>query len=77
MNAQIQKQDANLVPDDHWKKICRMGQGSDCCRYLAMGSDGFCCEKHTGIGRSIDQRTDMSAKSDNCTGAPQFLRIVD
>ena len=74
--GQEQKQPNNLVPEDHWREVCKAGQGNDCCKYLAAGVEGMCCEKGTGIGRSIDQRTDMSAKSDNCSGAPQFLRII-
>ena len=72
-----EKQPDNLVEESHWREVCKIGEGADCCKYLTAGADGFCCEKNTGLGRILDKRTDMTAKSDNCSGAPQFFRSVN
>ena len=65
MTTQIPEEDK-----EHVDKICKMGQGSACCRYLGMGENGFECFKtdaHTKMW--IDGRVNrMTAKSDNCPG---------
>lgn len=52
--------------------ICKIGQGSDCCRYLGAGANGFECFKHQA---ELRERVDflaavgrMHATSDNCEG---------
>jgi len=55
----------------HINDVCRIGQGHDCCRYLTIGAQGWCCEKHTQIGRMLDarvERKEMVARGDNCEG---------
>lgn len=53
---------------------CKIGQGEVCCRYLALGSNGFECGKLDAVLReTIDQRYQagtMHAKGDNCGGHP-------
>lgn len=57
-----------LFTDEHRTNVCKIGQGSDCCRYLAMGSSWKCLKK-TSMASSIDFRIDkMAAKGDNCEG---------
>ena len=55
--------------DSYRKTVCKIGQGSDCCRYIVGGADGFECAKRTSMRFAIDQRADdMRAKGDNCDG---------
>ena len=58
---------------EHVGKVCRIGQGHECCRYLMMGTKGFECAKVAGIGMKalLDQRVaeeTMTARGDNCDG---------
>lgn len=57
-------------PDTHYvKSVCKIGKGSDTCRYLALDARGWSCEKHSSLKEQIDARREtMSAKSDNCFG---------
>lgn len=51
--------------------LCKMGQGHDCCRYLAVGPRGWGCLKFTELRSMIDARVasgTMNAQSDNCQG---------
>lgn len=57
-----------FVDDDHAKKVCKTGQGSECCKYLTMGYNGWSCEKLTTMGTSLKDRIGMTAKGDNCDG---------
>jgi len=43
---------------EHVGKVCRIGQGHECCRYLMMGPKGFECAKVAGIRVKalLDQR---------------------
>lgn len=54
------------------KKVCKMGGGADCCRYLvAIGGQGLRCGKLTGLKDMIDQRVangTYKAMGDNCPG---------
>lgn len=59
------------VDDKHAKEVCKIGQGAECCRYLAMGSKGWSCEKFGSLSRMLDARVregTMRAKGDNCEG---------
>lgn len=52
-------------------KLCRIGQGAACCRYLVCGGRGFECEKHGELRATLDQRAaagQMVARGDNCEG---------
>ena len=58
---------------EHVGKVCRIGQGHECCRYLMMGTKGFECAKVAGIGVKalLDKRVaeeTMTARGDNCDG---------
>lgn len=49
--------------------VCKMDKGTDCCRYLICGGNGFECAKMTSLKDAIDARINqMNAKSDNCGG---------
>jgi hypothetical protein len=54
-------------------EICGFGNGETCCRYLAMGPDGWRCLKCSAFRAMIDARSaagQMAAKGDNCDGIP-------
>jgi hypothetical protein len=60
--------------NEHIKNVCKIGQGNDCCRYLAVGPDGFECLKSSDLKDHIDNRVarnDMTAQGDNCGGRGQ------
>jgi hypothetical protein len=62
---------ASIIPEAYFKKICKIGQGADCCRYLGCGKDGFECLKNTELQGILDKRAEdksMSAQADNCAG---------
>jgi hypothetical protein len=56
----------NRIIDD----VCKIGQGAACCRYLAVGAEGWRCLKiRPDMKAMIDARADrMNAKGDNCEG---------
>jgi hypothetical protein len=54
---------------EHLREKCRPMAGSDTCRYLTCGAEGFRCAKFTGLREAIDKQKDaMRAKGDNCEG---------
>jgi hypothetical protein len=59
-------------PDDEYTlSTCKLGQGADCCRYLALGANGWSCEKNGPHRETIVRRSSkglMKAKGDNCAG---------
>jgi hypothetical protein len=51
--------------------VCKLGQGKDCCRYLARDAQGFKCLKLTELRYHLDERVKrgtMNARGDNCEG---------
>lgn len=65
--------------DEKVKNVCKVGQGQDCCRYLAVGGDGFECLKNTSIAKLLDYRVKtgtINARGDNCDGddMPDFIK---
>ncbi|HWY13075.1 MAG TPA: hypothetical protein VN026_17190 [Bacteroidia bacterium] len=59
---------SNITNDKYVMDVCKMGQGTNCCRYLGMGK-GWECLKESGLKSTIDVQTkSMTAKSDNCKG---------
>lgn len=61
-----------LIAEDYVEQFCQPGKEAITCKYLTVSirdkGATYTCEKFTGTGRLIDQRTDMSAKGDNCEG---------
>lgn len=59
-------------PDrEYTKSVCKIGQGTDCCRYLTMHPDGWSCEKHSEMSKYLDYRVAIGtfkARGDNCSG---------
>lgn len=59
------------VPSGHVHRVCLIGQGNACCRYLVMGSKGFECAKLSSLRRTLDTRAEAGsivAIGDNCDG---------
>ncbi len=57
--------------DDETKAVCKLGQAMLCCRFLAMGPDGWSCLKLTSLRGHIDERVargTFNARGDNCDG---------
>lgn len=53
---------------EHVEKVCKIGQGKNCCRYLLFGM-GFECGKTGPLKGVIDSKVEyMTAQSDNCEG---------
>lgn len=55
---------------DYVKNTCKIGQGSDCCRYLVMGR-GLECANHGNMKKILDKKAadnTMVAISQNCEG---------
>lgn len=60
--------------NEHIKNVCKIGQGYECCRYLAVGPKGFECLKSSDLKDHIDdrvERDDMVSQGDNCEGKSQ------
>lgn len=60
------------IPTGYAKNVCRLGQGSACCRYLAADADGLCCAKVIAdlkpiLDLRVEQGT-MVARGNNCPG---------
>lgn len=55
---------------DHVGAFCKPGRGSDTCRYLMAGADGWECGKvKPNTKMTIDRMVSrMTAKGDNCPG---------
>ena len=52
-------------------EVCKIGQGADCCRYIASGKDGIVCLKLTDLKETVDKRVKdglFTATGDNCEG---------
>ena len=58
------------VSDSDLEEVCKLGSGSEVCRYLVHGPDGFSCAKHDeDLRMTIDaKKSDMVAQGDNCEG---------
>lgn len=64
-----------IIPDDHLKAVCRIGQRADCCRYIVrelFSAGPYECAKHDQtLKEQIDRRhaaVSMIARGDNCEG---------
>ncbi len=57
-----------MITKEVLHKVCKPGQGAKTCRYVAVSADGFECAKHTILRKTIDSKTDMIARGDNCIG---------
>lgn len=64
-----------IIPDNHLKAVCRIGEGADCCRYIVrelFSTGPYECAKHdANLKEQIDRRHlagSMVARADNCEG---------
>ncbi len=60
------------------KTICKIGQGSKCCRYLTVGGEGYRCQKLSPFLRNVlDAKVaTMAAKADNCEGFTDNIDLL-
>lgn len=63
----------SIISDmEYIKRVCKAGSCSNCCAYLAVSTEGFCCAKEVAALKNvIDSRVaagTMNAKGDNCQG---------
>lgn len=59
------------VTDEHARRVCMIGQGVLCCRYLTTGAAGWSCQKLGSLREALDAKVvigDMVAQGDNCEG---------
>lgn len=60
----------------HILKVCKIGQGTQCCRYLNMGPEGWGCAKVKPEEKMIFDRSwandDHVSQGDNCEGQPDL-----
>jgi hypothetical protein len=66
-----------LIADDHLNAVCRRGQGSACCAFLASHnlSDFYCAKQDPDLLRVIQSRLvegSMGAQGNNCSGPPDY-----
>lgn len=64
----------DLTPE-HFRTVCRAGQGPKTCRYAAHTLQGIMCAKATpAIKAAVDARAPtMRSKGDNCEGRKGFI----
>lgn len=63
------------IPEGHDTKICKRGMGAETCAYLGFSGERFQCLKNSSFEEQIKKRlaeNSMGAKSDNCSGPPDF-----
>jgi hypothetical protein len=61
----------DMIPENHLREVCRLGEGSGACVYLGIGRGGWQCLKLTGLRNRIDSmrlKGEMTAAGDNCDG---------
>lgn len=66
-----------FIPEWFARKICLLGHGEKCCKYLTAGQHGFYCAK---LDEKLKQQIDMLklvAKGDNCPGTPMKSGIEE
>ena len=69
--AKVPPSALKAVPDGHVHRVCLIGHGSACCRYLVLGSKGFECAKLSSLRQVLDTKADAGsilAVGDNCDG---------
>ena len=63
-----------IIPTETLLRICKIGRGVACCRYIVSGGNGFECAKHEpDLNRQINERVNEGlfvARGDNCKGLP-------
>lgn len=62
-----------LISKEKINEVCKPEEGEKTCKYLVVGSHGYCCEKLTEIGLFIGESTEMVSKSDRCNGIDHSL----
>lgn len=61
----------NVIPDDHFKKVCKPGKGPETCCFIVVDGNGIQCAKHSELAATLKTRAVtgvMVAQGDNCEG---------
>lgn len=69
---------SNKIPDEHFKTICKPGQGPKTCCMIIAGAGGIECALGTDLEVLLRQRADlgqMHAQSINCEGPPTAVVV--
>lgn len=59
------------ISRDWLRDVCKIGKGASCCRYVAVGEQGFRCLKGTRLQSLLDKKAvdkEIVAQSNNCAG---------
>lgn len=65
-----------MTEESHIRKVCKIGHGGDCCKFLTVGTSGFeCAKNHPAVASHIIMYWDIAnpphvAQGDNCEGVP-------
>lgn len=65
-----------MLPEEHLKEICKLGQGSLACRFLIFDCQTLQCEcaKGTSLENTVNERKEkMRCRGNNCSGPPYFI----
>lgn len=41
---------------------CGGGKGAQCCKFITVGAEGFCCERDGPMHKLLEQKKGMSAR---------------
>ena len=62
----------SIIEGSYVRKVCKIGKGVDCCSYLSIAKQGFCCMKNDPADKAnIDEKRNSGsfrAMGDNCPG---------
>ena len=59
------------IPKAHLSSVCKIEQGEETCRYIALSQIGYVCMKKSPAREKLDEMAmdeKMKARSDNCEG---------
>ena len=59
------------IPKAHLNSVCKIEQGEETCRYIALSQIGHVCMKKSPAKEKLDdlvKEDKMKARSDNCEG---------
>lgn len=65
---------SHQINDRHVDAVCGPGKGAGTCAFLTVGSGWFCAKQtiHESLLRSRAATGAMRARSENCSGFPDF-----
>lgn len=67
----------STIPREMARVLCKLGELSNCCRYLAADKYGMCCLKGGPLQKEVDRRIEagtFNAKGNHCDGWNSYRR---